>query len=119
MRKWFLISSILVGILACDDIIEVTDISKETVSVLAPTNGSVIDTTLVMFNWEATSEVENYHLQVATPTFENASQIIVDTLLTKTNYTNTLKVGSFEWRIRAENSNYETVYSTSRFIIED
>lgn len=117
MKKLFLII-ILVGFIACDDIIEVVDISKETISILAPKNGSVIDTTRVIFTWESIEDAENYHLQVASPAFENASQILVDTLITKSNYTVNLDVANYEWRIRAENSDYQTNYMMSSFLVQ-
>lgn len=113
--------------MACEDIIEVVDISKETVTVLAPTNHSVIGTTDVTFTWQHDIEgAENYHLQVATPTFENASQIVVDTLIPiidtlipKTSFTKTLDAKDYEWRIRTENANYQTIYTTISFRVEE
>ncbi len=127
MKKRLLTTIILLGLMACEDIIEVVDISKETVTVLAPTNQSVIGTTDVTFTWQHDIEdAENYHLQVATPTFGNASQIVVDTLMpiidtltTKTSFTKTLEAKDYEWRIRAENANYRTTYTTIGFRVEE
>ena len=103
----------------CDDIVEVVDISDRTVKILAPTNNSTIYITTVAFNWEALEDAENYRLQVATLTFENASQILVDTLLINTNYLKTLDTANYEWRIRAENSDYHTSYTTNSFVVKE
>lgn len=117
MKKLFLLF-VLIGLISCDDLIEVVDISKETVIILAPTQGSAIDTTRVVFTWEPVKEAENYHLQVATPTFENAIQIVVDTLLMSTSYSGQLEKAEYEWRIKAENSDYQTKFTKSRFRVE-
>lgn len=103
----------------CDDIIEVVDISNNDVAILAPTDRSVLNTTSVNFTWNPIENAESYHLQIATPSFENATQIIEDTLITKTNYSKTLEATNYQWRIRAENSEYQTVYATTSFSIED
>ena len=116
--KRLLLLFVLIGLTSCDDLIEVVDISKETVIILAPTQGSVIDTTRVVFTWEQVKEAENYHLQVATPTFENAIQIVVDTLLVSTSYSAQLEKAEYEWRIKAENSDYQTNFTKSRFRVE-
>ena len=104
--------------LSCDDIIEVVDISNETISILAPTNNAVIDTTKVTFSWQTLEDAEKYHIQVATPSFENAIQMVLDTLVSKSNHTEILEPKAYEWRIRGENSDYQTTYTTNSFTVE-
>jgi hypothetical protein len=104
--------------MSCDDLIEVVDISDRTVSVLAPTNETVLNTTSITFTWEAIEDAESYSLQIATPSFDEAIQIVVDTTLTSLNYMDVLDNGNYEWRIRAENSDYQTTYTTQSFSIE-
>lgn len=106
-------------VLNCSDIIEVEDISNKTVTVLAPTNEAVLNTTAITFTWDSLDDAEAYKLQIATPSFENAIQILTDSTLLTTNFSKTLETGSYEWRIRAENPGYETVYSTQSFTIEE
>lgn len=114
MKAKVVILLILSVFIACDDIIEVEDISGKTVTVLAPKNDTVVDS-MVVFSWQALEGADSYHLQVATPSFENASQIMVDTLLETTSYTKPLASGVYEWRVRAENPGYETDYTTQNF----
>jgi len=109
---------ILFLILSCDDIIEVEDISDKTVTILAPTNNTTLTITEVNFSWDMLDDAEQYKLQIATPTFEEATQILLDTIITTTNFNKTLDVGNYEWRIRAENSEYQTSYTTQSFTIE-
>lgn len=108
----------LLSFTSCDDIIEIEDISGRSVNVLAPTEGVVLDITDVIFSWTAVEDAEHYRLQVATPNFENATQIVSDTLITATSFTKTLSAGAYEWRVRAENSGYQTAYTTQNFSIE-
>lgn len=113
---------ILIGLIvlwSCDDIIEVPDISSETVAVLAPTDGAALTTTSVTFNWSSVEDVDNYRIQIATPSFANAEQLLTDSLTTDTNFDITLQSGEYEWRIRAENSDYQTAYTTQSFSIEE
>ncbi|SFZ93399.1 hypothetical protein SAMN05428642_103111 [Flaviramulus basaltis] len=118
MQKVILLFILGFGFIACDDIIEVVDISNKSVSILAPTENSAIDITLVTFSWNPVEDAESYHLQIATPSFENAIQILEDTLITKKNFTKTLEAANYQWRIRGENSNYQTPYVTTGFSVE-
>lgn len=119
MQRVVLLFILVFGFIACDDIIEVVDISNETVSIIAPTDKSVVDTTSVIFTWNPVEDAETYQVQVATPTFENAAQIVLDTIVTKTNFTKTMEPKIYEWRMRAKNSNYQTSYITTAFVVEE
>jgi len=105
--------------LTCDDIIEVEDISQHTVVVLAPTNDSILAEGNITFSWDAVKDAERYKLQIATPGFENAAQIILDSTVTITNFSKALELGDYEWRVRAENSEYQTTYNTQNFTVEE
>jgi len=117
MKKIFLILTFWFFI-SCDDIIEVEDISGSTISILAPVDGSLLTDTEVIFSWNTIQDAERYKLQIATPNFETATQIILDTTITTSNFIKTLDIGNYEWRIRAENSDYQTIYTTQSFTIE-
>lgn len=117
MKKF--IVCMLVIMYACDDITEVEDISNDTVTVLAPVDSSVLTTTNINFSWNTLEDAESYKLQIATPNFENANQIVLDTTITATNFLHALEFGSYNWRVRAENSDFQTNYTTQSFIIEE
>lgn len=119
MKRLFVILAILLIILSCEEIIEVPDISEETVNVLAPGNGLVLTITDVNFAWMPIEEADQYKLQIATPSFEGATQIVLDTTIVTANFTKSLDIGNYEWRLRAENSGYQTVFSIQSFTIEE
>lgn len=119
MKRIFQLLFVFSSFCSCDDIIEEPDISKETVLVLAPTNGSVVDTTLVNFSWQILNDAASYRVQVAKPTFSNASQILLDTLIQKTEVSKLLENDVYEWRVKALNSGYETVYTIQNFTVSN
>ena len=75
---------ILVFIFSCEQIIEVEDISNETLVILAPSNNIIIDTTTVNFSWKVLEFAETYHLQIAKPNFDVTQQMVEDTLISST-----------------------------------
>ncbi len=109
-----LIIAILTG---CEDIIEVDNISRERVKLLAPADDVTSNNTTIFFSWEMLEEAETYQLQVAKPSFEEALEIVTDTTSNSTQYSDTYSEGNFEWRVRAFNSAYETEYTTHSFSI--
>lgn len=118
MKQIFCIMSLIL-LFSCDDIIEVPDITDETVTVLAPADGVTLTTASITFNWSNVDDADSYRLQIATPTFVEAQQILADSLITDTNFTITLDSGNYQWRLRAENSEYQTAYITQDFTIEE
>jgi len=110
--------AVLLVMISCDDILEVDDISQKTVTVLAPTNSSVLSSINVTFSWQSLTGADQYRLQLATPTFSEATQIVIDSLVTTSSFSTELMPSAYEWRIRAENSGYTTAFTTQRFLLE-
>ena len=108
-----------VGIFGCDDIVELEDISNTTVVLSAPFNGAALQATSLNFSWEPITDANSYHLQIATPNFETPIQIMADSILTSNNFTIDLEANSYQWRVNAKNSGYQTNYTTQSFTIEE
>jgi hypothetical protein len=119
MKRALILILVVVSFFSCDDIIGVENISENTITVLAPTNDSVLAEGDIIFSWDALQDASQYRLQIATPTFENAAQILLDSTVAVTNFSKLLGQGNYEWRVRAENSEYQTVYSIQNFTIEE
>ncbi|MFD0862238.1 hypothetical protein ACFQ1M_08450 [Sungkyunkwania multivorans] len=118
MKKY---TSLLLGftlLFACEDVVGVEDITAETVVILAPADNSTIDDTTVSFSWETMSGAETYQLQIAIPTFEQATEIVVDTTTMNNQFQKELESGDYQWRIRALNSAYQTEYNTRNLIVQ-
>lgn len=116
--------ALLIYMGACDDILEVPDISGERVELLAPSDSTIVVQNNVQFNWNGIYEATEYHIQIATPNFENASQIVLDSIISidstfiGTQVNKTLVDNDYEWRVRASNSDYQTGFTASTFTVE-
>lgn len=114
--KKYLIVTLLICI-SCEEIINEQDISDDIVTILAPTENANLTSNTINFSWETVEGATAYHLQIAEPNFNNATQIVLDTMISILNYTKELPNTNYQWRIKGKNSAYETVYTTNGFNI--
>lgn len=121
--KAFCLTVLVVLVAACSEIVEETDISKESLSIVAPKAGTIVSDSMVTFTWNEIVDADAYQIQVATPNFVNASQVLLDSLVavdstfSGTSANTQLIDGIYEWRVKAVNSAYETLYSTAEFSV--
>ncbi|MDG2194268.1 MAG: hypothetical protein P8K77_05345 [Polaribacter sp.] len=117
MKKMCVLIFTVIVMASCEAIF-VENISDTTVNTLAPSDGTTVAAGRITFSWEAVEDAENHQLQIATPTFTNASQIIIDTVLIGTTSVNKeIPIGNYQWRVKAANSEYETTYTTNAFSV--
>jgi len=119
MKRTFIYYLLGLCLIACDDIFEIEDISDNRVELLAPSDNSILNITTPTFSWTLLAEAESYHLQIATPNFSEATQVVLDTMVTVSSHTVSLDTLNYEWRVRGENSGYQTGYTTQSFNIEE
>ena len=108
-KRSILLGIILLFLVACEAVF-VEDISGDSITLTAPSNNTSVKTGSLNFLWEKLNAAENYHLQIATPFFSNANQVILDTLISKNTFSYRLDPGEYEWRVKAKNSDYETAF---------
>lgn len=114
---------ILIVLVGCEELLEVRDISGEQVTLLAPSDSTVVTQNEVNFTWDEVFEANSYHVQIAQPNFNNATQIVMDTIVqldstyVGPNFRKTLFDDSYEWRVKAANSDFETQFTTHSFIV--
>lgn len=108
----------------CDDIIEVPEIDKEQITVLAPLDGTILNSNEVSFNWNALEDARSYKIEVAQPNFSNAAQIVLDSIMEqdtlgviRTKIQQTLLNGNYEWRVKGLNGGIETPFTTNGFTV--
>lgn len=97
------------AITSCEDILE-KDISNVTVNILSPNENQQLTSNVVNFQWEEVDGAQNYRLQV----FRADSGIVLDSIVAQSNLEYPLNPGNYQWRIRAENSAYQSTYSFNR-----
>lgn len=108
---------LLLALFSCEEILFVDDISDKEITLITPANNTVLFSTGVSFSWDKIKNADKYHLQIAKPNFTSPVQIVLDTLITSTTFTQQLNIGKYEWRVQAVNSAYETAYKTWSFEI--
>jgi hypothetical protein len=115
-----LIFFILVVIVGCKTFFE-PDISNNSIKLLSPTTGTETEIASQTFWWEKVDGASDYRLQIVSPSFDSTEVLILDTLVSTDKFIFVLYPSVLEWRVRAENSVYQTnwtmnklqIYSTS------
>lgn len=108
---------------ACSDF-EETDLSEETVVLLAPGDCTTNDENNQLFVWEDLTEddpdldVEYYNLQIAEPDFTSPLRFVLDSNISGDSYEIILEAGTYEWRVRAENTTSRTAYTTYQLTVD-
>lgn len=105
------ISKVLLGFLcltfySCEDILE-EDISDDIVFTIYPTEDLIIESNVVNFQWNTLDGADDYRLQI----FNTSNVIVTDTLISETQVILPLVEGTYRWRVRGENSAYQSTYS--------
>jgi hypothetical protein len=115
--SYFILALTIIPFASCEEgglLIE-PDISNETVTLIAPSNGSEVSSNIIFFDWETVEDASTYEIQVATPNFDATAQLLLNTEDFLTVAELQLPVGEYQWRVRAKNSNYQTQYSVASF----
>jgi hypothetical protein len=124
MRKLKIRNTLLFFVLAltsgCNTFFE-EDISNRTIAILSPITGLETEIASQTFWWKTVDGASNYRLQIVSPSFGSTEVLILDTLVSADKFTVILYPCVLEWRVRAENSVYQTdwtigklqIYSTS------
>lgn len=111
------IASFFLVFTSCEAVF-IENISNKSVILISPSDKAEISTGEINFNWNLIEDAEVYQLQIAIPDFNNPLQILTDTIVSKTIFKKDLLVNEYEWRVKAKNSEYETAYSISAFVVK-
>lgn len=102
----FFLGSFFLFSFACEDILE-EDISGDMVQISYPFNNAVIESNIVSFQWGALGGADSYRIQI----YRDNAAMALDSLVSSTNFSYPLLGGHYQWRVRGENSAYESQYS--------
>ena len=91
---------------SCEDILE-EDITNDIINPISPTEGTVVESNVVNFQWNVLDGADNYRVQL----FDNNEVIILDSVVSQTNLTSPVSSGDYKWRVRGENFGYQSTYS--------
>lgn len=110
---------LLLTTVSCEEILLEQDISSSNLELLAPRDSVVVRASSVFFNWSPVKGSTSYQIQIATPNFQQATQIVVDTQVEDNSFFLDLPKSNYEWRVRAVNSEYNTSFKSAFFSVED
>ena len=102
----------------CSEFFE-EDISDKEITLLSPGEGIETEIATQTFWWEKLENTQDYRLQIVSPSFEDAENVIADTLVSGDKYKITLYPGSYEWRVRGENNAYVSKWKSRHLTIID
>ncbi len=106
LNKSLFLLILFVLLFSCDDILE-QDITNDTVQMIFPSEGAIIDGNTVQFSWQDVDGADNYRIQII-----KSSQVFeLDSLITTNTFKFILNSGTYQWRLRAENFAYSTAYT--------
>lgn len=112
------LSLFILSMFSCEEILFEKDISTAQLEILAPRNNSLIKASTIFFSWTKVEGATTYEVQLATPNFESAQQIIFNSIVEEISYSDDLLPGDYEWRVRAVNSGYSTAFASALFTVE-
>tara|TARA_R110002072_G_scaffold287464_4_gene453157 strand:+ start:29809 stop:30771 length:963 start_codon:yes stop_codon:yes gene_type:complete len=101
--SWLLL--LFLFLTSCDDIFE-EDISGESIIIVNPQNGDLIEGNSVQFLWNSLKGATEYNIQVY-----GDNQLAVDTSITAPPFIMVLNEGTYQWRVKGENFAYQTDYT--------
>lgn len=104
--KPFYFAVIFLNFTSCEDILE-EDITNDIINPISPTEGTIVESNIVNFQWNALKGADNYRVQL----FNNNQLIILDSLVSQTNLSYPISSGAFKWRVRGENFGYASIYT--------
>ncbi|MDR2125808.1 MAG: hypothetical protein LBP63_03115 [Prevotellaceae bacterium] len=113
--KKLLLLVVIAAFISCDDIFE-KKIERYTVEIIAPYSGASLKSGNVVFSWNALDGATKYRLTLATPSFDNALQIVEDAEISVIDsvptsiYSHSLNLseGVYQWCVQAQNFNYSS-----------
>lgn len=108
--KYIVLAFFGLFVFSCDEIIMEEDFEDTQLVILAPADNANFNSTSVTFTWQPLEGATSYVLQIAKPDFSNATEIILNIEIEETTFTQQLNVGTYQWRIKAKNSAYETPF---------
>jgi hypothetical protein len=98
---------------SCSDFIE-PNLEKKNITLMSPPNNYRTTNMTNTFWWEEVKGATKYRLQIVDSNFNYIGRLVLDSPVTTNEFNYTLTAGTFQWRVRAENSSSNTSYSQPR-----
>lgn len=94
------------------------NLSKATVTILAPGNHDSLSGSNVTFWWQPVTGATKYNIEIVKPSFSNVQKLFIDSNVTTNKFIFSLNPGSYEWRVQAINNSSQSAYFTQSFFLD-
>ena len=95
---------------ACSDVFE-EDLENDYVDLVYPVDNLVTEFSTQTFSWNSVDGADRYHIQIVNGNFISPNYFVLDSFLESISITYNLFPGTFQRRVRCENSVSESPYS--------
>jgi hypothetical protein len=102
---------------SCDRLF-IDDITDVTIGLVTPYDNQIFNTPDVSFSWNEVKDAEYYQLVVVSPEFNAIFDIICDTNINNTFYSEVFPPGKYQWHINAFNYHSMSCSDTFSFTID-
>lgn len=116
MKKAGFVLLVIVFAIGCAKWVSV-DISDDSIVLISPTENQADSLQKKTFVWEELEGANKYRLQIASPDFSNISYYALDSLVSNTFFTSSLIPKTYQWRVRGENDDFNSAWSTRNLTI--
>lgn len=103
---------------SCTKDFVVKNIEKEKIVINSPADNLNTPSNQITFWWDELDGAEDYKIQIVKPNFNSPQQLIVDTVISDNKFIYTFVPGTYQWRIRANNSGGSTDYFTRTLTVD-
>lgn len=108
--------SFIFCLVGCSEFIE-PSLSGAKVKLLAPADHLESNVYKQVFWWEKVNDASMYRLQIASPSFSVISKLVLDTLISSDKFFFEMSPGTYQWRVRVQNTGSQSSYVTRDIII--
>jgi hypothetical protein len=108
--------SFIFCLVGCSEFIE-PSLSGAKVTLLDPADHLESNVYKQVFWWEKVNDTSKYRLQIASPSFSVVSKLVLDTLISSDKFSFDMSPGTYQWRVRVQNTGSQSSFVTSDIII--
>lgn len=94
------------------------DISDRSPNLVSPAENLTADEGSFVFLWDTIRDASNYNLRIVSPSFENISTVVTDTITSLSRASFQLDSGVYEWGVQALNNNSASMRSIRSITID-
>ncbi|HEY0066750.1 MAG TPA: hypothetical protein VGB46_05295 [Flavisolibacter sp.] len=110
LKRSLATGAMIIVLAACESALD-PELTTQRVRLQAPANNLLTTDSVHTFYWETLEGATRYQLQVVSPRFDSVARLGVDTIINRNQFSQTLRRGSYQWRVRAFNGGSTSAFS--------